>query len=258
MAAVDPNGEVIVLDSAGYGSFTVVKSVSVIAPQGVYAGISVFTGDGVTVSAGINDKVVLRGLTINGQGGINGIHVTTGGETFIEDCTVANLMGDGILVEGGSAVHIARVVARKNNASGILVLPSTATTITATLVDSTLTGNAGDGFGALTFNAGSTIDAAVSRVAASYNDKGLQANSTNTGTVTMAVVNSVATENGSYGVGATGTNTTVSVSGSSLGGNIVHDLLQSSSAVLRTAGNNALTGRGAADVSGTLTPNPLK
>jgi hypothetical protein len=34
--------------------------------------------------------------------------------------------------------------------------------------------------------------------------------------------------------------------------------LQSSSAVLRTAGNNALTGRGAADVSGTLTPNPLK
>src|SRR4029450_4715446 len=38
----DPAGEVIVLDSAGYGAVTITKAVSIIAPTGVYAGISVF------------------------------------------------------------------------------------------------------------------------------------------------------------------------------------------------------------------------
>ena len=44
-------GEVIVLDSAGYGAVTITKSVSIIAPPGVYAGISVFSGNGITVNA---------------------------------------------------------------------------------------------------------------------------------------------------------------------------------------------------------------
>ena len=34
-------GEVIVLDSAGYGPVTITQSVSIIAPAGVYAGVSV-------------------------------------------------------------------------------------------------------------------------------------------------------------------------------------------------------------------------
>ncbi len=73
----DPNGEIVVLDSAGYGSVTVTKAVSIIAPPGVYAGISVFAAqDGVTVNAGATDKVALRGLAINGQGGNRGIVVT--------------------------------------------------------------------------------------------------------------------------------------------------------------------------------------
>ena len=44
-------GEVIVLDSAGYGPFTITQSVSIVAPAGVYAGISVSSGDGITVNA---------------------------------------------------------------------------------------------------------------------------------------------------------------------------------------------------------------
>jgi hypothetical protein len=43
-------GEVIVLDSAGYGVVTITQSVSIIASTEVYAGISVFSSDdGVTV-----------------------------------------------------------------------------------------------------------------------------------------------------------------------------------------------------------------
>src|SRR5512134_3009705 len=54
MLNTDTNGEVLVLDSAGYGAFTITKSVSVIAPDGVYAGVSVFPGQ--------------HGIVVNGTG----------------------------------------------------------------------------------------------------------------------------------------------------------------------------------------------
>ena len=68
-----PSGEVIVLDSAGYGPVTIAKSVSIIAPAGLHAGVTVLSGDGITVNIP-NGVVVLRGLTISGQGGANGIN----------------------------------------------------------------------------------------------------------------------------------------------------------------------------------------
>jgi hypothetical protein len=40
--------------------------------------------------------------------------------------------------------------------------------------------------------------------------------------------------------------------------NVAEDLAILGSAVLRTSANNALTGRGVADINGALTPNPLK
>ena len=45
-------GEVYVLDSAGYSAFTISQSVSIIAPAGVTAGISVFSGTGIVVNTG--------------------------------------------------------------------------------------------------------------------------------------------------------------------------------------------------------------
>jgi hypothetical protein len=59
---------VVVLDSAGYGAFAITQAVTVQAPPGVYAGISVFSGDGITINAGGSDTVILRGLTVNNQG----------------------------------------------------------------------------------------------------------------------------------------------------------------------------------------------
>ena len=68
VTAVAAGGEVVVLDSAGYGAVTIAKSVSIVAPPGLYAGVSVASGTGVTVDgAGIN--VVIRGLSITNQGG---------------------------------------------------------------------------------------------------------------------------------------------------------------------------------------------
>ena len=69
VTATTSGGEVIVLDSGGYGPVTIAQPVSVIAPSGVYAGISVLSGNGVTVTtANATDRVTLSGLTINNQG----------------------------------------------------------------------------------------------------------------------------------------------------------------------------------------------
>ena len=118
----DPNGEIIVLDSAGYGTITITNAVSIIAPSGVYAGISVFAAqDGVTVTAGATDKVSLRGLSINGQGGNNGVVVTGGQQVHIEHCEISNLVLDGVQISGGSAVYVTNSTVRSNGGRGIFV-----------------------------------------------------------------------------------------------------------------------------------------
>jgi len=91
--AVAAAGEVIVLDSGGYGAVTITKPVTITAPGGIYAGISVSSGNGVTVNAGGGDKVMLRSLTINNQssGFATGINVISAGEVQIENCTITGL-----------------------------------------------------------------------------------------------------------------------------------------------------------------------
>ena len=87
------------LSSGGYGPVVVDRSVAIIAPAGVHAGITVFTGAGITIATpGITVK--LRGLTVGGQGGSNGVNYTAGERLIVEDCTFANLLNDGIRIEG--------------------------------------------------------------------------------------------------------------------------------------------------------------
>ena len=100
IAATSPGGEVIVLDSGGYGPVTITQSVSIIAPPGVYAGISVSAGNGILVSTTSTDVVTLRGLTINNSGTGNiGIFFHLGaGRLRVVDVRVSGFaVGDGLL-----------------------------------------------------------------------------------------------------------------------------------------------------------------
>ena len=102
LTLTDPGGEIIVLDSGGYGSVTINKNVSIISPSGVYAGVTVFVAtDGITVAPPAA-KVALRGLSINGQGGNNGIRVQSG-EVNIESTVISNVgaAGDSISFDVG-------------------------------------------------------------------------------------------------------------------------------------------------------------
>src|SRR6266508_3692504 len=76
VSTVDVGGEVLILDSAGYGPFFVDRSVSIIAPAGVYAGVSVGSLQYGAQIGGLDARVRLVGLTINGvspnaTGGVN-------------------------------------------------------------------------------------------------------------------------------------------------------------------------------------------
>jgi hypothetical protein len=65
-------GSIIAIDSAGYGTITIGQSVSIIAPEGVYAGISAASGNAIAITGTTtSDVVVLRGLSIEGLGSGN-------------------------------------------------------------------------------------------------------------------------------------------------------------------------------------------
>jgi hypothetical protein len=118
----DAGGEIIVLDSAGYGSVFITQSVSIVAPRGVYAGISVLPSfDGVTVkAAGI--EVALRNLVINGQGGNVGINFLQGSRLVIDGCEISGMSGNGIFAAvAGSQLTIVDTVVRRSGANGIVL-----------------------------------------------------------------------------------------------------------------------------------------
>lgn len=104
IAVTTPGGEVVVLDSGGYGAVTISQAVSLEAPEGIYAGITASTGDAITVAAGVNDVVVLRGLTLTGTSAAgNGITVVSAGTVHVEHCTIRGFTaGNGILATDGS------------------------------------------------------------------------------------------------------------------------------------------------------------
>jgi hypothetical protein len=111
LTQTNAGGEIVVLDSAGYGPVTIAKAVSIVAAPGAHAGITASSGDAITVNAP-DATVVLRGLSITGQGATNGIHyIETTSSAFgrqsllVEDCTIQGMAGAAIVATNN---HLAR------------------------------------------------------------------------------------------------------------------------------------------------------
>ena len=182
MSATDPGGEIIVLDSAGYGAVTITQSVSIIAHDGLYAGTSVFAGDGITVSAGPADKVILRGLTINGQGGNRGIVVTSGRNVYIEKCVVSGMNQQGIYVSGATTLSIEDSTLRGNALGGVTL---TGTGVAAMISRTTIENNGGTG---VTILNGPKVAVSDSRVVGNSGFGGLRARSDDGASTTILSV----------------------------------------------------------------------
>jgi hypothetical protein len=123
--ATNAGGEIDALDSGDFGPVTIGQSVSIVA-DGVVAGIQVSSGEAITVNAGSNDVVVVRGLTIDGVGsGSEGIFLSSGKALHIEDCRVNDFSSFGIYINPSaqSRVFIKDTIVR-NNDDGIFFSPT--------------------------------------------------------------------------------------------------------------------------------------
>ncbi|PYQ59703.1 MAG: hypothetical protein DMF58_10700 [Acidobacteria bacterium] len=89
LAQTDSKGEIVALDSGGYGTVTIDRSVTITAPAGIYAAMAPSTGTAITVAAGASDIVTLRGLVVNGLGSAyRGIDFTSGSQLRVEHCLI--------------------------------------------------------------------------------------------------------------------------------------------------------------------------
>jgi len=240
LTVTDSGGEIIVKDSGGYGPVTINKTVSLIAPDGVYAGISVASGDGISIATGGVD-VVLKGLTINYMGGTNGINMTAGSSLTVEKCTIKNFAADriGILVNAAAAVRILDSLLLKNGSGASLENASQAL-ISGSRFIGNHNGLSLSASGATTIGEMSrseVVDAANLGVSA-YADSG--------GTLEFSVKDSLVATSGSQGVVVTASGGTVraSVAGSLITGNASDGLYAVGSGARLVSSGNVIVHNG--------------
>jgi hypothetical protein len=128
--AVANGGEVVALDSAGYGPVTITKPVSVIAAPGIHAAIAPTTGTAIEVNAAASDVVVLRGLYLNSQGASYGIQFLNGDTLHVERCVINRFTFAGVAqsdlgVPQTGGIHlIVSDTLLSENGTGVFVVPT--------------------------------------------------------------------------------------------------------------------------------------
>ena len=267
LLVTDPDGEVIVLDSGGYGVITITQSVSLISPAGVHAGITALSGNAVTVNAGDTAHVVLRNLSLGSQGAMNGIDAATVAALYIENCVVSGFSLDGIRfgpTTTGARLYVSDTTVRRSGEAGILL--SGGTGLRATIDSVSLHENFR---GVLVFSAEVMVRESVAGGGGfpgfygSSGSKIIIQDSVSTGNLygfyassggMMTLVRCAASSNGS-GVVGTGTDTKIYVSDSTIASND-SGVSASSGAAVISRGNNTLQGNTAdGSFSGTFPPN---
>jgi hypothetical protein len=274
LTVTDTGGEIIVLTSGGYGPVSVDKSVSIIATEGIYAGISVFSGDGVTIAtAGVD--VVLRGLNINRLGGTgHGIYMTAGNSLVVQNCVVTNFSSSssGVYVTGATQVRLLDSLLRGNGqgarfSNGPSVLVSNSRLVDNTyglyawasgagvetkvqVFRSEASGNVGIGYDALAASSGQ-VELHVKDSVASRNGSGVYAYSSG-GVALVSVTGSLISSNTTYGLAAENSGAKLVASGNT----VTHNnfgLVQISTDVLESAGDNLVRENVTLNTVGTIT-----
>ena len=252
--AVVAGGEVVALDSGGFGSIAITKSVT-ITGDGVYAGITAQTAlsSAITVSAANTDTVVLRGLTLVGLGGQTGINATSVGSLHVEGCVISGFTGNGInvnLAANGSRILIKDTITR-NNDSGIVITTTTGT-VRASIDNCHSDRNGSDGFVA-DFNSRVTINRSVASGNGGY---GFVAGSVVSGTTAELSCQECVSSGNSIGFNVSadpGSSATIRVSRSTATNNFGNGFRQLPGGVFKSLGNNLVDGNTTGSSFGTIT-----
>jgi len=124
-------GIINVIDNGAYGTLTITKAITVQSDEN-FAGVLSSGTTGFVINAGAADSVILRGLSIDGQGtGIDGIRFLNGLSLTVENCEINRVTQKGIkfIPSGASQLYVKNTVIRNNNfasGAGIFIQPGAA------------------------------------------------------------------------------------------------------------------------------------
>jgi hypothetical protein len=147
-------GEIDCLDPGNFGAVTINKAITLDC-SGAFGSVGVSGTNGINVTAGAGDKVILRGLSIGG--GVNGIDFTSGAQLTVERCLIKGFSQDGILINlsAGAAVYVTNTYI--TNVSNGIVAQISSGALTIAVNQTTIVNPAANGFQA----AGGTVDATI-------------------------------------------------------------------------------------------------
>lgn len=127
IAKTAAGGEIDALDSGGFGAVTITKAIT-LDGRATNAGVLGSAANGIVVNAGVNDRVTLRNLSINGAGsGLDGVKVLAAGHVRIEDLRIGQFVSDGIEfapVSGRPRLTVQDTSIHRNTDTGVRIAPS--------------------------------------------------------------------------------------------------------------------------------------
>jgi hypothetical protein len=248
LTQTNSGGEIDVLDPAGYGSLTIDRAISIVNDGVGTAGVVPASGLGITINAGVNDAITLRGLSIEGAGvGVVGIQFNTGKSLTIENCVIRHMINDGIDFDpnGASSLSVSNSVVSDNGLSGIAVGPTGSGAVTAVFNGVEVNNNAYQGIYIEGSNGTGTLEASVYDSVATHNAAigYYAATATGRATTTLMVFHSVSADN-AYGILASGTGATLRADDVIVTGN-ANGWAAQSGGVVQSYGNNSIDGNDA-------------
>ena len=226
------------LDPGGYGAVTIVKSLT-IKCQYTMAGLLASGGiNAININAGVNDKVTLRGLDIEGNGttlGLNGVNIIQARSVKIVDSEIYTFSRSGILLVPGAGVTTRLVVDRThihdNGGAGIMAAPANTGVARVTVRDSEIDEN-GCGLVAAQFGVTNVFST----------NCGTTAPNANVGTVAINAIGNGIADSNTSAVLANGSATTVRIGQNIITGSLGPALSAINSGSILTWNNNHVAG----------------
>jgi hypothetical protein len=256
-------GEINCLDSGGFGGVTITKSIT-LSCEGVTGGILIAATNGITINAGPNDVVRIRGLDLEGLstigGALSGINVLNVGALYVTNVKIngfggtglaAGSLGFGISFTPGSNATLVldnvELIRNGNtgsptNSGGLLIRPAAGVTASVSITNSVLANNSNAGIRADTLAAGAVVNVAISNSAIANSGTGLLASAdTGLGTVSVVANNLTISQNTTAGIRAVGAAATINIGNSTITGNATGVKL-TTGGLVNSYGNNRLNG----------------
>ena len=156
ISKTEEGGEIVALDSGGFGAVTITKAITIDA-RAVNGSILASLTNGINVNAGADDRVVLRGLDLTGgytaqadpsacsPNLTNGLRIFNAGSVIIQDSRISHATNSAILATPSTSdpkVIVQNTVMRNGCGPAIKVAPTAGHTATVAVENSTISTNA--------------------------------------------------------------------------------------------------------------------